>query len=174
MSDYETLVDKDNVFFQKNRHVNNEYRIISSCPLLKSTNIINIVRNNQLFELIAKLSSDVISEYNINNDIITYVVSLDCMKEFGDKFMLKFKTKTNITSPNDCTINGASVRNSKEKNLRIFHLNSLEIIFNISDNKFNVVMLYTIDKKEFNNVEIKLVSGFLSKIVTNLNNYVCK
>jgi len=174
MGDYETLVDRDNVFFQKHRNTPNEYRIISSCPLLKSTNIIDIVRNNQLFELIARLNSDIVLEYNNKNGIITYVICLDCMKEFGDKFMIKFRHNINITSENDCIINGASVHhNSNEKYLRVFHLNSLQIMLNISNNKFNAVILYNMDKNEFNNIEIKLISSFLSKIVSKLNFYIC-
>jgi len=172
-NEYETLIDKDNIFFQKKRHINNEYRIISSCPLTKSTNIIEIVRNNQLFELIARLNSEFIVEYNNKDGIITYIFSAELMKEFGDKFALNFSNNINIISDNDCIINGSSVDYDNSNYFTILHLNSLQILINISNNAFNIVFLYNIDDDKFNNVEILLVSKFLIKVVSNLNLYVC-
>jgi len=171
--DYETLVDNNNIFFQKNKNANNEYRIISSHPLSKSTNIIDIVRNNQLFELIARLNSDFILEHNNENGVIKYVFSSDMMREFGDKFALKFTNNINVTSDNDCVVSGSSVHYSNGEYSNIFHLNSLQIIFNISNNAFNVIILYNIDNNNFNYREIVLVSNFLTKVVSNLNLYVC-
>jgi hypothetical protein len=173
MGDYETLIDKGNIFFQKNKHINNEYRIISSCSLTKSTNIINIVQNNQLFELIARLNSDFILEYNNENGIITYVFSSDLMREFGDKFVLKFSNNVNIISHSDCIISGSSVHYNNGNYSNIFHLNSLQIVFNISNNSFNINISYNIDNNLFNHKEILLVSNFLIKVVSNLNLYVC-
>jgi len=172
---YETVITENNIYFQKNKHTPSEYRIVSSHPLLKgNTDIIEIVKNNQLFELIARLNSDFILEYSNKNGVIKYVFSSDIMREFGDKFALKFIHNVNVTSDNDCIITGASVNYSNKKYSNIFHLNSLQIIFNISNNTFNVVILYNIDNNNFNNKEITLISNFLIKVVNNLNLYVCK
>jgi len=172
-ADYETLITKDNIFFQKNKQLTNEYRIVSSFPLSKSTNIIDIVRNNQFFELISKLNSDFISEYTNENGLVKFVFSSDIMREFGDKFALKFTNNINIVSNTDAIIEGASVPYSNSNYSNIFYLNSLKIILNISNNSFNVLILYNIDNNHFNYREIVLVSNFLINIVNNLNLYVC-
>lgn len=173
--DYETLTETDNIFYQKHKHLINEYRIISSCSLKKgtTTNIINIVKNNQLFELIAKLNTEHILEYNNKNGIIKYVISSKAMKELGDKFALKFTNDINIISDNHCIVSGASVNYSNSKYSNIIHLNSLKITFNIINNSFNAVILYNMDDTKFNRLEIFFISKVLTEIINKLNLYVC-
>lgn len=173
MEDFETIKNDNNVFFQKKQNSYNEYRVISSHSLTKSTNIIDIVRNNALFDLIYQLNSDLIIEYKNKNNIIKYVFSSDIMKEFGDSFALKISNSVNVISDNDCIITGASVPYNNNKYSNIFFLNNLNIVFNISNNTFNVIFSYNIDNNKFNNREIELVSNFLTKIVSKLNAYVC-
>jgi hypothetical protein len=174
MDDYETLKKIDNLFFQKKKE-DNEYRIVSSKSLPNSTNfinLINIVRNNALFDLIHKLNTDLIVEHTNKNNIVKYVISTDDMREFGDKYAIKFTNNVNIISDNTCSINGASVPYSSEIYSDIFYLNNFNIIFSNSNDEFNTILTFIIDSNVFNDAEIEILSKFFINIVIKLNLYV--
>lgn len=190
-SDWFTICDEKHIILEKNS--NNSYKITFSINSTGEDTVLNVLKNGQLFELLAALNPDVIDKINVtehaNNVHDVFITfknnSNDKDVEELDKiidvyFSLKYKFKENkciITSnniqdddknKNDNSESSSHIKKYGKEFLPVSRINLKAVEKN---NKTSMCLIFKVDSKKSSNIINMYIGLYFKKIFYRFKQY---
>lgn len=188
--DWFTICDEKHIILEKNS--SNAYKITFSINSTGEDTVLNVLKNGQLFELLAALNPDVIDTINVtehaNNVHDVFITFKNNSNKDGEEldkiidvyFSLKYKFKENkciITSnyiqDNDKNKNDNSESDSKFKKdgrefLPVSRINLKAVEKN---NKTSMCLIFKVDSKKSSNIINMYIGLYFKKIFYRFKQY---
>jgi len=146
--------------------------------LEKYENIVEIIQQNQIFELVHMLNNDIIEKYtesiiNKNNNVVFKINTKDLSinnKIYNNLFIVLEFSK-NIDN-NTCKLESVASTNKKLENNEI-QLENFSLLVSNNNSKTTFVIEYTISSTDMENLNVseKFISLYLKKIFYRLKQY---